>query len=283
MADHTGETLVPGWLHARVSAVFHWTDNLFSLRLATRIDGFEAGQYTFLALPETGQTTDAAVLDAIAQPYSILSAPAADELEFFFYTQLEGDLSRRLSRLQPGDRLWVRQRAEGTLTLSRVASASTLWLLATGTGVAPFVSMLGSNDIWQKFDTVVLVYAVRQWQDLRYRELFADLAARYGDRFRLIPVVSREIVSREIVCREVVSRTTVAQTSYPVIHGHIPASLGSGELEQAAGRMLSADNSQVMLCGNPGMVKDAIQVLQARGLRDNKPAGSGQLTYEAYW
>ena len=269
MTDNSDKAPVPGWMQARVSAVSHWTDNLFSLRLAATLPGFEAGQYTWLALPADADTTvDAQQLEAIAQPYSILSTPSAPELEFFFYTQLEGDLSRRLSRLTVGDSLWVKQQAEGTLTLSRASAASTLCLLATGTGVAPFIAMLGTRDIWQRFERVVLVYAVRQWQDLRYRELFERTRARYPQRFQLIPFVSRE---------------PVPASEPHAIHGHIPASLASGELEQKAGVVLRPQNSQIMLCGNPGMVKDAIAVLHERGFRDNKPAGSGQLSYEAYW
>lgn len=269
MTDNSDKAPVPGWVEARISAVSHWTDNLFSLRLAASLPGFEAGQYTWLALPDNSpEPVNAQLLEAIAQPYSILSTPSASELEFFFYTQVEGDVSRRLSRLKVGDNLWLKQQAEGTLTLSRASSASTLCLLATGTGVAPFVSMLGTAEIWQRFERVILVYAVRQWQDLRYREVFARLRSRYPQRFKLIPFVSRE---------------PVPDSEPDAIHGHIPASLANGELEQKAGLVLTPHNCQIMLCGNPGMVKDAIAVLHERGFRDNKPSGSGQLNYEAYW
>jgi len=268
MSDNFDGMSVAGWIRASVSTLTHWTENLFSLRLAVRINKFEAGQYTYLALPEPGQSVDAATLEAIAQPYSILSAPTGDELEFFMYTRIEGDLSQRMSRLQPGDTVWVKTQAEGSLTLSAASDASSLCLLATGTGVSPFISMLATDEPWQRFEHVVLVYAVRQWKDFCYRDFFAELGQRYSNRFRLIPVISRE--------------TAPAEAPH-ALQGHIPASLQSGELEQKACVVLTPESSQIMLCGNPGMVKDAVAVLQARGFRDNKPAGSGQLSYEAYW
>ena len=263
MADNSDHFKVPGWIQAPVSSIHHWTENLFSVRLETRLSEFEAGQYTWLALADNA---DAAKLQGVAQPYSILSAPTDSALEFFFYTQIEGELSRQLARLQVGDSVWVKQNAEGNLTLSSVNNAETLCLLATGTGVAPFISMLATEDPWQRFKRVVLVYAVRQWQDLCYREFFDELKKRYSDQFQLLVFVSRE---------------PVAATN--AVHGHIPASLANGELETKAGVILTPDNSQIMLCGNPGMVRDAIAELQKRGFRDNKPAGDGQLSYEAYW
>jgi ferredoxin/flavodoxin---NADP+ reductase len=266
MANKSDNFRVPGWVQAPVSSIHQWTENLFSVRLDTRLSAFEAGQYTWLA--DGDADADAATLQAIAQPYSILSAPTDNALEFFFYTQIGGELSRRLARLQVGDNVWVKQSAEGNLTLSCVNDAETLCLLATGTGVAPFISMLATNNPWQRFKRVVLVYAVRHWQDLRYREFFEELKKRYPLQFELIAFVSREPVP-------------AAETN--AVNGHIPASLESGELETKAGVILTPHNSQIMLCGNPGMVKDAIAVLQARGFSDNKPAGSGQLSYEAYW
>jgi ferredoxin--NADP+ reductase len=116
---------------------------------------------------------------------------------------------------------------------------------------------------------VILVYAVRHNQDLRYQELFSELATRYPGRFKLIAFVSRE--------------TPSAQLMPFAIHGHIPESLQNGTLETVLDIDFSPQSTQFMLCGNPGMVKDAVAVLQQRGFADNKPALSGQLTYEAYW
>jgi len=186
------------WVKGVVSGCSHWTNNLFSLRVEAEVSPFKAGQYTWLApggLDEIG-------LEKSAQPYSILSAPSDQTLEFFFYTRTEGDLSKQLSRFHEGDQLWVKSAAEGTLTLSQLKDAETLCLLATGTGVAPFLSMLKTPEPWQRFQKVVLVYAVRHNQDLRYQELFDELQQRYPGRFQLIAFVSPRspLVSSDAIC-----------------------------------------------------------------------------------
>lgn len=245
------------WVKGVVVANTHWTDNLFSLQIQADIAPFEAGQYTSLALDVNGER--------VAQPYSILSAPGEQPLEFFFYTQLEGDLSRALSRRVEGDSVWVQYQPAGTLTLTGISTpGKTLYLMATGTGVAPFISMLKTDQPWQHFEHVVLVYAARIWDDFRYRELFEALQQRFPGRFTLLPFISRE------------QRTGT-------LHGHIPDKLRSGELEQQLGRQLAPEDSHIMLCGNPGMVKDAVAELQGRGFRDNRPGHPGQLSYESYW
>lgn len=248
------------WVKGVVVENTHWTDNLFSLRIDADINPYLAGQYTSLALDVNGER--------VAQPYSILSAPDEKPLAFFFYTQLEGDLSRALSKTSPGDTVWVQQQPEGTLTLAHVPDAEILCLMATGTGVAPFISMLKTPEPWARFKKVVLVYAVRVYDDLRYETLFLDLLASHPDQFRIVPFVSREEIKG-------------AFTS--TLHGHIPASLRSGELEQALNLQFTPENTQIMLCGNPGMVKDTVAVLQPRGFTENKPMQPGQISHESYW
>ncbi len=253
------------WVKGVVSSCSHWTNNLFSLRIEADVSPFEAGQYTWLAPGSLDETAAA----GSAQPYSILSAPDDQALEFFFYARTGGDLSNQLSNVNAGDPLWVKRAAAGSLTLSQVQDSDTLCLLATGTGVSPFLSMLKTAEPFKRFNKVILVYAVRHNQDLRYQELFSELATRYPGRFKLIAFVSRE--------------TPSAQLMPFAIHGHIPESLQNGTLETVLDIDFSPQSTQFMLCGNPGMVKDAVAVLQQRGFADNKPALSGQLTYEAYW
>ncbi len=244
------------WTKGVVVSNRHHTQNLFSLRIEADMAPFQAGQYTSLALESDGQR--------IAQPYSLLSAPGESPLEFFFYTQLDGQLSAKLSRLQSGDNVWVQAQAEGAFTLNQVPPGRDLWLLATGTGVAPFLSMLKDGALWQRFDHVVLVYAVRQWQDVVHGELIAQMQARYPDRFSFVPFVSRETVAG-------------------CVHGHIPACISNGTLERVAARSLSLAHSQLMLCGNPGMVQDALSALEQRGFVRSEAGRTGHVTLEAYW
>ncbi|MDX1491866.1 MAG: ferredoxin--NADP reductase [Pseudohongiellaceae bacterium] len=244
------------WLKATVVSKVHRTNNLFSLRLDAPIADFKAGQYISIGLKVDG--------NLIEQPYSILSAPGQSPLEFFLYTNLDGELSSLLGELQPGDHATVKAQAEGGFTLDAVPSCKDLWLLATGTGVAPFLSILQQGDVWKRFERIVLVYAVRLWEDLGYEPLIQQWLTEHPEQFKFVPFVSREKVDN-------------------TIHGHIPASLSNGSLERMAGIELSHDDSQLMLCGNPGMVQDAVAVLEEKGFTLNGPEQKGHITHESYW
>ncbi|MDT8428868.1 MAG: ferredoxin--NADP reductase [Pseudomonadales bacterium] len=268
------------WVEGRIIDHHLWAENLFSLKINAVIAPFKAGQYTSLGLEIAGELH--------AEPYSILSAPELhlqqppqqQTLEFFLYGKLAGTLSTRLAGMSVGQQVMVRQQAEGNFTLDQVDSARELWLLATGTGVAPFLSMLQTGEAWQRFAHIVLVYAVRHRQDLCYTELITRLQARYPGQLSFIPVISRE-------------------QSAQALGGHIQDAIGNGTLEQFSGRKLSPEHSQIMLCGNPGMIQASNAVLQARGFTENrsqKPgaesgseqksesgSSKGQITFETYW
>ena len=244
------------WIKGVVAANTHWTENLFSLQVEADLQHFVAGQYTSLGLEPGGSGK--------TQPYSILSAPQRRPYEFFFYTNLDGELSTELARLKGGDELWIQDTPEGLFTLEQVAPADDLWLLAAGTGVAPFFSMLQTPEIWQRYQHVVLVYAVRAIADMCYKSLIEELQRSHPQQFSFVPFVSREVCAN-------------------TLHGHIPVAITNGELETYAKRQLHPEKSQIMLCGNPGMVQDANTALKLRGFTENQSNCSGQITFEAYW
>lgn len=244
------------WIEGKVVENIHWTESLFSLRVDADIVPFTAGQFTSLALDIAGER--------IARPYSFLSAPQERPLEFFFYTALDGVLSNALVKLVPGDSVWVKNQANGFFTLSEVPDAEQLWMLGTGTGIAPFYSMLKTPEPWERFRQIVLVHAVRTAEDLRYQNLADQLKQKYPERFHFQAFVSREQVAG-------------------TLPGRIPAALSDGNLEKAVGLALSTDKSQLMLCGNPDMVKDSIAVLMTRGFTKNRRRTPGHITVENYW
>ena len=244
------------WVQGTVIENTHWTQNLFSLRINAPVDDFKAGQFTSLGLDIEGERT--------ARPYSFLSAPGQQPIEFFFYTATDGVLSNAMVALEAGDKIFVKREANGFFTLDEVPSAKTLWLLGTGTGVAPYFSMLKTDEPWQRFERVVLVHAVRQQSDLRYQGLIDELSLEYGERFVFQAFVSREDVAG-------------------AIKGRIPDAISSGELERSTGIEINAEDSQLMLCGNPEMVADTTTALKARGLSKNRRRTPGQITVEKYW
>lgn len=244
------------WLEGRLIENRHWTEALFSLRVDAPRLQFEAGQFVRLALDVGGER--------IARPFSFVNAPADPVLEFYGIIVPDGPLSPRLARLGAGDALYVAPNPSGFLVLSEVPDADALWLLSTGTGLAPFLSILRTETPWRRYASVVLVHAVRFARELVYREAIEDLARAHGARFRYLSFVSREQAPGSLA-------------------GRIPAAIEDGRLEHAAGLALAPATSQVMLCGNPGMLKDAGAALAARGMKKHRRRSPGQITVESFW
>jgi ferredoxin--NADP+ reductase len=244
------------WIETEVVENRHWTESLFTLRVKGAPLAFEPGQFVRIALDIDGER--------VARAFSMVNAPGEPLLEFYGIVVPQGPLSPRLARLQARDRLFVASNPAGFLVLSEVSNAETLWLMATGTGIAPFVSMLRADTPWQRFENVVLVQAVRHAQELVYRDDIERATMKHGSRFLHVPVVSREDAPH-------------------TLRGRIPGLLRDGQLESAAGLKLAPSDSQVMLCGNPDMLKDTTAALVERGLRKNRRRSPGQITVESFW
>lgn len=246
------------WLDAEVIENRVWTDAVFSLRVRFACPRFEAGQFVRIALDIAGER--------VARPFSFVNAPAEAGAEFYGIVVPGGLLSPPLAKLKPGDRLFVADNPSGFLVLSEVPEAPTLWMLATGTGLAPFISILRDGTVWKRHQRVVLVHGVRRAAELAYRE---ELDALAKDRpLRYLPMTSRE---------------PEREPPPGLLQGRIPAAITDGRLEAAAGALLTAEASQVMLCGNPDMLRDVQAVLTARGMKKHRRRSPGQITTEAFW
>jgi len=239
------------------------TSNLFTLR-TTRDPGFRftAGQFARLGVRKPSGCI-------VWRAYSMVSAPHDEFLDFFSIVVPDGEFTSELSRLSVGDELLVEKQAFGFLTLDRFPDGRDLWLLATGTGIAPFLSILQDFEAWQRFERIVLVYSVRQVRELAYQQLIADLPRReylegLGDKLTYLPVVTREQVPG-------------------ALHGRITQLIETGELERAAGLALSPEHSRIMLCGNPQMIEDTRAVLKTRDLQLALTRRPGQVAVENYW
>ena len=244
------------WVEGRVAERIDWTDRLHSLRIEAQIDPFRAGQFTKLGLSIDGEI--------VGRPYSLVSVPGDPLLEFYFSTVKEGPLSPRLSALKAGDAVQVAPRANGFLVLEEVPPAIHLWLISTGTGLGPFLSILKTPEPWQRFQRVVLVHAARTESELSYRRTIARVAEAEPKRFTYIPFLSRE-------------------TADYALPGRIPQAISEGGLEARAALRFDPAQCHVMLCGNPAMVEDATAALVARGLRKHKRKEPGQISMETYW
>lgn len=244
------------WIQGRVVGKTVWTERLVSLQVDAEIAPFEAGQFLKVGL-ETGAET-------VGRPYSLVNAPGEGPLEFCFSIVPDGPLSGRLAALNAGDPVLVAPHASGFLVLDEITGGRDLWLLATGTGVGPFLSILKTDAPWQRFERIVLVQAARLASELMYRDVIDGFTKSHPDQFAYVPLVSRE----------------ATEFALP---GRIPQAIENGSLEARAGVELSAAHSQVMLCGNPQMLKEVQQVLITRGLKKNRRSDPGNISVESYW
>ena len=248
--------VTPKWVEGTVVGQKRWTQTLFTLRVEADVAAFEAGQFAKLALAIGGEM--------VARPYSFVNAPNERPHEFYYVTLPDGPLTQRLCRLEAGDTILVAPRPAGFLVLSEVPQAENLWLISSGTGIGPFLSILKTETPWQRFRQVVMVHAVRRAEELSYRESIERLAREHAEQLRALSFVSRE--------------TTAGSLS-----GRIPAAIEEGRLEAAAGTELSAKLSQVMICGNPEMVTDTSAALARRGMKKHRRREPGHITVENYW
>lgn len=243
------------WIEGVVTHNRHWTQELCSLQIAAELPNFEAGQFIRIALDVDGKR--------LARPYSLVNPPHAPQAEIYFNRVPNGPLSTRLFELATGDRLWLSDSAAGFFVLSELPEAKHLWLLATGTGIGPYLSILQTPTPWQRFEKIVLVHGIKEARDQSYLMLIEGLVQGNPQQLVYIPAITREPRAGLLHCR-------------------ITEALASGQLEQAAQLSISAQDSQVMICGNPGFVAEALTLLQARGLRKNLRSIPGQITREIY-
>lgn len=245
------------WVNGKVTGVQHWTDGLFSITVNAPIDSFTAGQFAKLSLEIGGER--------VQRAYSYVNAPSDPNLEFYLVTVPEGKLSPSLHQLQPGAEVMVTKEAAGFFVLEEVPDCDTLWMLATGTAIGPYLSILQEGKDLERFNNLVLVHAARFARDLSYLPLMQQLQQRFNGKLRIQTVVSREEVAGSLT-------------------GRVPALLEDGLLEAAVGLTLDAETSHVMLCGNPQMVRDTQQALKEKyQMRKHLRRKPGHITSEHYW
>jgi ferredoxin--NADP+ reductase len=248
------------WNNGIVVEHKQWSETLHTLYVESEIEPYEAGQFAKIGLEIEGENGP----EIVGRPYSLVNAPGTQPLEFYYIEVPGGPLTSHLVKLKPGDSMLVAPRANGFMIIDEVPEAHHLWLMATGTGIGPFLAMLDTDKPWQRFEQVTLVYAVRSLAELSYQERIQQVMAQHTGKFAYVPFMSRE------------------QSDF-TLHGRIPQAVTDGRLEARASISFSATDSQVMLCGNPQMVEDTTAVLIERGLKKHRRRDPGQITVENYW
>lgn len=252
------------WTTETILSVHTWTDKLFSFK-TTRSASFRfaPGQFARLGvvIPETGEV--------VWRAYSMASANYEDHLEFFSIVVPDGAFTSRLARFSPGDSILVEKASYGFLTTDRFVNGRDLWLLASGTGLAPFLSILHDPLVWNAYENLILVQSVREANELAYREHIIEIPkhALLCDgkaRLHYIPVVTRETVPGTLSAR-------------------INRLITEGTLEEKLGLPLDIEHSRLMVCGNPQMALDMREVLKQRGFQVGRRGIPGQMAFENYW
>lgn len=237
----------------RVLAVNHWSDRMFSIR-TTRDPGFrfESGHFVMLGIDLGGKP--------LMRAFSIASPNYADELEFLSIKVPDGPLTSRLQHIAPGQDLVVSNKPVGTLVVRDLRPGRTLYLLATGTGLAPFLSIVRDPETYEKFERVVLAHGVRHVRDLAYAEVIRDELPR--DPF-LGEMIAAKLLYYPTVTRE--PYQTNGRLTELLGNGRMTADLGLPPLDPAVDR--------AMICGGAAMLEDLSTLLDARGFEISPGVG----------
>ena len=233
-----------------VQSVRTWSDKTFSFTLSRPQDfEFANGEFVTLGLKREGKL--------VARAYSIVSTADRDHLEFLSIHVPDGPLTSQLVQVQPGSSVWVNSKATGSLTLNHVLPGRTLYMLATGTGLAPFISLVRDAATYAQFEQVVLVHSVRSVAELAYR---TELETMDNPQFHYVPTVTREAFATS---------------------GRGADLFRSGELSRRLDLPLpDPEHDRVMICGNPEMTREMTMYLKDSGWTLTNHRGVGNFSTE---
>jgi len=248
--------------HERVLSVHHWTDSLFTIK-STRSAGFrfENGQFVMIGLEGEGGARP------LMRAYSMVSASHEENLEFYSIKVPNGPLTSRLQYIKPGDTLLVGTKPTGTLIIGNLLPGRTLWLLSTGTGLAPFLSIIKDPETYERFERVILTHTCRSAADLAYGDFIREELPNneyFGDE------VKQKLIYYPTVTRE------------PFVNqGRITDLFRSGKVFQDLDvPPISKEEDRLMLCGSPEMLSETSKLLDAKGLEMGNSGEQGHYLIE---
>ncbi|WP_149537166.1 ferredoxin--NADP reductase [Siccirubricoccus phaeus] len=250
----------PAFFGETVTWVHHWTDRLFSFR-CTRDPAlrFVAGQFAMIGLLVNGKP--------LVRAYSMVSPPWDEELEFLSIKVQDGPLTSRLQHIRPGDTVLIGRKPTGTLLTENLLPGKTLWFLATGTGLAPFMSLIREPDVYEKYERVVLCHTVREVKELAYRDY-----------------ISKELPAHEFLGEmlrgKLIYYPSVTREPFPV-QGRITTLMESGKVFADLGLpVMSPEQDRVMICGSEALNADVTALLEARGFVEGNNSKPGTYVVE---
>ncbi|MEH6814239.1 MAG: ferredoxin--NADP reductase [Motiliproteus sp.] len=243
-----------------VLSVHHWNDTLFSFT-TSRDPGFrfKNGHFTMIGIEHEGRP--------LMRAYSIASANYEEQLEFFSIKVADGPLTSKLQKIQVGDQILISRKPTGTLINDNLLPGRHLYLLSTGTGLAPFMSIIKDPEIYEQYDKVILTHGVREVSDLAYSDLIRDhlptneyFGDMVADKLLYYPTVTREEFRNQ---------------------GRLTDLMRSGKLTQDLGLPdLSPENDRFMICGGPSMLKESCEILDQMGFVEARQGDLGHYVIE---
>ncbi|MDF1831050.1 MAG: ferredoxin--NADP reductase [Porticoccaceae bacterium] len=249
-----------GFIEAQVTSVKHWNDTLFSFRTNRETSfRFKNGHFIMMGLPQEKRP--------LMRAYSIASANYEDELEFFSIKVPDGALTSQLKNVEVGDTILLSKKPTGTLLQDNLLPGKNLYLLSTGTGLAPFMSIIKDPEIYENFDKIILTHGVRYVSELAYSERIIDelpndefLGEEITKKLIYYPTVTREAFSNQ-------GRLTDLMTSGKLFNDiDLPA--------------FNIETDRFMICGSPAMLKDCCTMLDERGFKESRQGNVGQYVIE---
>lgn len=233
-----------------ITHIHHWNDSLFSFR-TTREQGFrfENGHFVMIGLEVDGKP--------LMRAYSIASPNYADELEFFSIKVPNGPLTSKLQHLAIGDEILLSTKPTGTLVSENLLGGKNLYLISTGTGLAPFISIIQDPEVYERFDHIILTHGVRSTEDLAYQQF-----------------IEKELVNNpyfgDIIKEKLIYYPTVTRENFKN-QGRITNLLTSGDLAKNIGLdAINPEHDRFMLCGSPGLLKDMQIILDEKGFIESR-------------
>lgn len=243
-----------------VTAVHHWTDRLFSFRVSRPPSlRFRSGEFVMIGLiGDNGKP--------LLRAYSIASPSWDDELEFYSIKVPDGPLTSKLQKIKVGDQVIVKTKPVGTLVVDALLPGKRLWLIATGTGIAPFASLVRDPEVYEKFDQIILTHTCREKADLAYGKQLVDAL---GDD---------PLVGEEALAKLVYYPTTTREPSET--EGRITDLLRSGKVYEDLGIPPLGEDDRVMICGSMALNKEVQQICEDAGLEEGSNSMPGRYVLE---
>ncbi|MBB3062839.1 MULTISPECIES: ferredoxin--NADP reductase [Microbulbifer] len=235
----------------KVLEVHHWNETLFSFKTSRDpAFRFENGHFTMIGLPQDNGRP-------LLRAYSIASANYEDELEFFSIKVPDGPLTSQLQKIKPGDEIFVSRKPTGTLVADHLLPGKRLWLLSTGTGLAPFLSIIKDPDVYERFDQVILTHGVRHVSELAYQDYIENELPNHE--------YFGEMVSEQLLYYPTVTREPYRN------NGRLTDLMLSGKIFKDLGvPQPNVEEDRFMLCGSPAMLKDLTTILDDWGFRETR-------------